>query len=149
MEDKARLYEGHTHKVVFTHIEDGRSRYRRIRDRTDWLRIGFMLIMAVLLSIIAGTAFARPMTISRGMLCQTLDQVKALVETYSLVTGRYGTVEGREFLVAAGRITVEMTVLDVYQTRLATYQLARFNVPELGVRYGYLSVEVRQSQLEI
>lgn len=140
MEHKARLYEGHTEKVVFTGIE-GRSRQyelwpKRASDRREmkWLAVGILFIVL----IVASTAvWARPATISKGLFCESVEALTEAVEGVTATNATFTEVEGCGMFVANGRVPVDITILAEYETDFATFTVIRVEIPGLGTKYGY------------
>lgn len=137
VEHTVRKYEGHTHKV-----EQYELWPKKRSDRKDWLRIGFMLVMAALLAILAGTAFARPALITSAWVCDSIEDLAASVEDVKPNEQAFNDIESCGTFAVPIPYPADVTVLAQYETKYAVFTFARLDF-DGWVQYGYIAVEVK------
>ena len=153
MEDSVRKYEGHTERVVFTGYERGQPQYRPLsdfrRERRAWIGIAIICFVVGMALFWASGALARPGSMSKGLLCDTVEQVIEAVDGVTATQATFNEVEGCGMFVAPVRVPVDVTILARHETDFAIFTIARFILPGLGVQYGYVGVEVKEPKLAL
>lgn len=132
-------------RQMLTSIEEDQRQYEprprptRKSDRRDLWKLIALGAASIILPVFifwAGTVRADPGFISKGVICDSLDQLIERLDTRE-------DVEGCGMYRAPGMVPVDITVLGKYETSLAIFALARIIIPNIGIQYGYVAVEAK------